>query len=155
MVIYTESPHIIDLLPNLHHFDIAILFNHALDETTWRCPLKMLRFLVVCIASKPNTKSFTKTAAACKNEIKLRLSDGEKGKLCRKGKTCKETMVSLTGNEIMGEIVQDNMALVQIVVSPHWLIVRSLFEWFLYGTDAHCTLHHQIFVTPEPGRSSR
>ena len=62
---------------------------------------------------------------------------GEREKFCRKGKTCKDTGagVTLTGDEIIGEITKDNMALIPIAISPHGRI-GSLFERFIYGTDA-------------------
>ena len=81
IMIDTESPHIIDLLTNPRPLDISTLLNHMLDQTAWRCPLKRLGFDIVCIPSRPDTKFFTKTVAACKNEVKLHFSDGKKGKI--------------------------------------------------------------------------
>jgi hypothetical protein len=128
-----ERPRVIDKIPTIRPFDFSILFDHMLDESAWRSPLKMLGFDVVCVGSKP--ARITPTEAARKKEIKLRLRDGEKGKFCRKGKTCKETGITLTGDEIIKEIIDDDMALVPVAVSPHGHI-GSLFERFLYGTDA-------------------
>ena len=47
----------------------------------------------------------------------------------------RNTNNTLTGDEIIGEIISDGMALVPISVSPHGH-VGSLFERFLYGKDA-------------------
>ena len=112
-----EKPRVIDKIPTIRPFDLAILFDHMLDETAWRSTLKILGFDVVVVPSKPTR--VTPTRAARKNELKLRLSDGEKGKFCRRGKTCKETQITLTGDEIIGEIISDGMVLVPISVSPH------------------------------------
>jgi hypothetical protein len=64
----------------------------------------------------------------------LRLRKGEKGKFMRRGKTDKETMMTLTGDQIIGEIINNNMALLPIAISPHGHL-GSLFERFLYGRD--------------------
>ena len=92
----------------------------------------MLGFDVVCVPSKPTLS--TKTEAAHKKETKLCLRTGAKGKFCCNGKTCKETGITLTGDEIIGEIIRENMALLPVSFSAHGRL-ESLIEHFLYGTD--------------------
>jgi hypothetical protein len=129
----TEKPRVVSKMPTIRPFDFSILFDHMTHETAWRCQLRMLGFDVVCVSSKPCRITTTETAR--KKELKLRLRDGEKGKFCRRGKTCSETGITLTGDEIMKEIIEDDMALIPVSVSPHGHL-GSLFERFLYGKDA-------------------
>src|SRR5210317_750893 len=68
----------------------------------------------------------------------LYLCKGEKSKFQRRGyKTDRggETMMTRTGDQIIGEILEQNMALLPIAISPHGHL-GSLFERFLYGSDA-------------------
>ena len=56
-------------------------------------------------------------------------------KFQRKGKTDKGTGVTYSGDEIIGDIIRNNQALIPISVSPHGHM-GSLFMRFLYGVDA-------------------
>ena len=56
-------------------------------------------------------------------------------KFQRRGKSDKATKVTLSGDEIIGDIIRSCKALIPIAVSPHGHL-GSLIERFLYGTDA-------------------
>ena len=64
----------------------------------------------------------------------MRLRLGEKGKFQRRGMTDKETMISYTGDEIIGEILKENMALIPIAISPHGH-TSGLWNRHMYGTS--------------------
>ena len=64
-----------------------------------------------------------------------RLRDGEKEKFCRKGHTDKGSNTTLTGDEIIGEILNTNSALLPITVTEFGQF-GSLFERFLFGREA-------------------
>lgn len=102
------------------------------NESSWRVRLHKLGFDVTIVSSKPAYS--TRTRAARIKEIDLRLRKGEKSKFQRRGKTDKSTKVTLTGDQIIGRILDQNMALVPIAVSPHGRL-GSLFQRFLYGSD--------------------
>lgn len=129
-----EPKKVIDLLPRSRPFDLAVTFNHLLEETAWRTPLYKLGFDVVTIPSKPRLKPKTIAAQSIK-EIKLRLRDGEKAKFQRRGKTDRETNVTLSGDGMIGEVLNLNMALLPVAIGPHGSC-GSLFERLLYGVDA-------------------
>ena len=120
-------------LPYLRPFDISVLLDHMLDETAWRSPLKRIGFDVTMITSNTKCK-LTSSRIARKNELQLRLRTGEKGKCCRTGKSDKHFQTTLTGEDIIKNILNDNMALCPISVSPHGH-TGSLFERFLHGTE--------------------
>ena len=111
---------------------MAATFDHLVDETAWRTSLKKLGMDVTLVSSKP--KYTTKTEAAREKEIYLRLRNGEKLKFQRRGKTDKSTMITMTGDQIMGDIIRNNMALLPIAISPHGKF-GSIFNRFLYGND--------------------
>jgi hypothetical protein len=69
------------------------------------------------------------------HDINMRLRLGEKSKFQRQGKTDNETGITLTGDEIIGDILQHNMALIPIAVSPHGR-TSSLWNRHMYGTTA-------------------
>jgi len=64
----------------------------------------------------------------------VRLRDGEKKKFCRPAKSDKSTGITLSGDDIIGEILRQDMALIPVTVSPFGHI-GGLFKKFLYGTD--------------------
>ena len=55
-------------------------------------------------------------------------------KFQRRGKSCKDTGVTLTGDEIVGSILRAGMSFLPIALSAHGRI-GSLFRRFLYGID--------------------
>ena len=129
-----ETRRIVKQLPNLRPFDISVLFDPLLDETAWRTPLYQLGFDVTYIRSTPLEPS-SKSKAARISDIHMRLRLGEKGKFQRRGKTDKQTGISLTGDEIVGHILKQNMGFIPIAVSPHGK-TSSLWDRHMYGTPA-------------------
>ena len=130
-----ERPGVIKAIPNSRPFDLSVLFDHLLDEQAWRTDLTELGFDVIVVPSIPSRS--TRTQAARKNEIKLRLRDGEKRKFHRRGKTDGRTGRTLTGDQMIHHIIHNRnrrMALVPIAVSPHGHL-GSLAERLLYGSD--------------------
>ena len=127
-----ETPHMIKKLPNLRPFDISILFDPLLDETAWRTKIHLVGIDVVFIHSNASSSSTSKTAR--KNELDLRLWNGEKKKYQRRGKTDKTTLISLSGDDIIGEILAQNMGFIPCAVSPGGHL-GGLFNAFLYGGD--------------------
>jgi hypothetical protein len=128
--ISTEPTSIIDSLPGLRPFDICVHFDHVLDNSAWRTPLSCLGFDVTVTPPSHPPLPNTSSAAAHLNPTKLRLREGERMKFQRVGKTDQDTMISLTGDEIIGDIIQHNMALVPIPISPHGSM-GTLFHRFL------------------------
>jgi len=129
-----ETPNVFEgLLPSLRPFDISILFDKMLSESTWRTPITKLGFDVTVVSSLP--KFSTRTDAARKNEVKLRLRKGEKGKFQRKRKTDKSTQVTMSGDQMMQYLLDNGMVLLPLAITAHGHL-GSMFERFLYGTDA-------------------
>ena len=115
--IQKEPPRQVLALPGLRPFDMAAVFNHLMDETAWRMSLFKLGMDVTFFTFKP--QFLTDTQAARKKEVYLRLRKGEKMKFRRHGKTDKTTMITITGDEIIADIIRNNMALLSIAISPH------------------------------------
>ena len=128
-----ETPNVISLLPGLRPFDISVLFDHLTGESTWRSPITKLGFDVTIVSSKP--KFSTQTKAARKQEYKLRLREGEKGKFQQKKKTDRRTNITLSGDEIMEYLLDHGMVLLPLAITPHGHL-GTFFERFLYGKDA-------------------
>ena len=120
-------------MPNIRPFDFSVLLDPLLNETAWRTPLYRLGFDVTYIKSTPLSSS--KSKAARLNEINMRLRLGEKSKFQRQGKTDKETGITLTGDDIIGDILQHNNAFIPIAISPHGR-TSSLWNRHMYGTAA-------------------
>ncbi len=129
-----EPKRIIPSLPNTRPFDISALFDPLLDETAWRTVLVQLGFDVTVISSKPCHR--TDTQAARKTEIKLRLRTGEKMKFQRKGRTDQDTGISMSGDEMIGDMLQRGKALAPISVSPHGS-VGGIFERIWTGAEPY------------------
>ena len=134
-MITSETPRIIPGLPNRRPFDLSINFDHMLNDHAWRCSLSRLGFDVVFVPTKNKTQSSISTDDARSNEYKLRLREGERDKFQRKGASCQDTMVTMSGDEMIGSIIKNMMALVPIAITAHGRL-GSLFERFLYGDDA-------------------
>ena len=129
----TEPTGIVRALPSLRPFDICIHFDHVLDNSAWRTPLSRLGFDVTITPPCHPPLSNTSLTAAQPNQKKLRLQEGERMKFQRNGKTDQDTMMSLSGDEIIGDIIHNNMALIPIPVTPHGSL-GALFNRFLTNT---------------------
>ena len=90
-----------------------------LDETARRVPWNRLGFDVTCVTSRPKP-NLSQPQAARHHELNLRLRQGEKRKFCRQAQTDTERQVTLSGDEVIGNIIENNMALIPTAVSPHW-----------------------------------
>ena len=112
-----ETPRMVPGLPNLRPFDLFIAFDHMLGESNWRTPLSRLGINVTVVHALPQFVTTTKVAQ--KNEIYLRLRNGEELKFQRRGKSCKETGVTLTGDEIIASILRAGMGFLPFAVSAH------------------------------------
>lgn len=128
-----EPEELLKLVPSIRPFDLAIKLNHSVGERQWHSPLSRIGFDVNCIPSGASTSA--KSQAARKKSSIERLQDGEIGKFCRNHHTDKDTGVTLSGDEIIGEILRHDMALVPITVTEFGMF-GSLFNRFLFGTDA-------------------
>lgn len=72
-----EPKGLVTPLPNMRPFDISINFNHMLNKTAWRVPLKRLGFDMTRVTSRPNP-SLSQPQEACCHELQLRLRKREK-----------------------------------------------------------------------------
>ena len=128
-----ELPNLLRILPTIRPFDLSIKLDHLLGDSIWRSPLNRIGFDVYVISSNASTSTKAQTNKKKKSDIRLR--DGEKEKFCRKGHTDKGSSTTLTGDEIIGEILNTNSALIPITVTEFGQF-GSLFERFLFGREA-------------------
>ena len=132
----TEPTKIIKDLPKQRPFDLAFRVEHSTTEHMWRCPLSRIGFDVTLIHSNLSSSDATKDCDLLDNdEPSARLRDlGEKKKFERpRGGTNNVTGVTLTGDEAIGQIIDQNQALIPIAIGPFGEI-GDLFKRFLYGT---------------------
>ena len=134
-MITSETPRVIPGLPNKRPFDLSINFDHMLNDNAWRCTLSRLGFDVVFVPTKNKNLISVSTDDARSNEYKMRLRDGERDKFQREGASCKETGITLSGDDMIGSILKNNMGFVPIAMTAHGRM-GSLIERVLYGTDA-------------------
>ena len=134
-MITSETPRVIPGLPNRRPFDLSINFDHMLNDNAWRCTLSRLGFDVVFVPTKNKNLISVSTDDARSNEYKMRLRDGERDKFQRTGASCKETGVTLSGDDMIGSILKNNMGFVPIALTAHGRL-GSLIGRVLYGTDA-------------------
>ena len=81
-----ESPPAPTELPTLCPFDIAVTFDHMLDEDAWRSNLKTLGIDITVVLPASKFDSAISQAARSK-ELFLRLREGETNKFCSGRKT--------------------------------------------------------------------
>eukprot|EP00956_Cyclotella_meneghiniana_P005411 scaffold6804_cov57-Cyclotella_meneghiniana.AAC.14 len=132
----TEPTKIIKDLPKQRPFDLAFRVEHSTTEQMRRCPLSRIGFDVTLIHSNISSSDITKDCDLLDNdEPSARLRDlGEKKKFERpRGGTNNVTGVTLTGDEAIGQIIDNNQALIPIAIGPFGEI-GDLFMRFLYGT---------------------
>src|SRR6056300_1135442 len=114
-------------------FDSFFRVDPNLDDQAWKTPLSGIGFDHTIINS--NDKDTPTLQAALEENINLRLQVGEKSKFERANPgTNKRTNVSLTGDQIIGDLYNQNFVLIPIAVSPYGKF-GSIFERFLYGTE--------------------
>ena len=128
-----ELRNLIHLAPELRPFDLSVKLDHVIGKDRWRTPLSRLGFDVTVISSA--VSSSTASQIAQKKESDMRLQDGEQKKFSRNAYTNPDTGVTLTGDEIIGEILDTNSALIPITVTEFGQL-GSLARRFFYGTAA-------------------
>ena len=128
-----ELEQLLPLAPSLRPFDVSVKLDHLLGDQVWRTPLNRIGFDVYVISS--NASSSTKSQTNQKKLSKIRLRDGEKEKFYRKGHTEKGTNITLSGDEVVGEVLKTNSALIPVTVMEFGQF-GSLFERFLFGKEA-------------------
>ncbi len=128
----TETTGLIESMKSIRPFDISIAVDQFLDEGAWRLPLKMLGFDVTMVKSICTAKSASRAARS--KTISAHLMDGEKDKFerARGGKTDDGSQSHLTGDQIIGRLIQEKMVLIPIAISPYGQF-GTIFNRFLYG----------------------
>lgn len=132
--IESEAYNIVRPLPRLKPFDLSIRLDHLLVNGAFKSPFARIGFDVTLIHStKPSISS--NSEAATFHETDLRLRDGEKGKFARaRGGTNKETLRTLTADEVIGSITDSNFCFIPIAVGPFGEL-GSIFRRFWEGID--------------------
>ena len=127
-----EARGIIQALPNLRPYDFSIPINKTLITNLPKAtPLSRIG-IDVTIISPTNPDQLSK--AAPNNNTIMRLRDGEKGKFVRvNGATNKLTGLTLSGDQIIGEMIKSNEVLIPMAVDP-WGKFGDIFKHFLYGS---------------------
>ena len=128
-----ELRNLLQLAPKLRPFDLSVKLDHVIGKDRWRTTLDRIGFDVTVISSAASSSAASQTAQ--QKDSNTRLCDGERKKYRRNGYTDKDTGVTLTGDEIIGEILSTNCALVPITVTEFGQL-GSLACRFLYGTAA-------------------
>ena len=129
-----EAYNIIPQLPRLKPFDLSIRLDHLLVNGAYKSPFSRIGFDVTLIHSTKPSLS-TNSEAAQFHEVDLRLRDGEKGKFARaRGGTNKETLRTMTADEVIGSIVDSNYCFIPIAIGPFGDF-GSIFRRFWEGTD--------------------
>ena len=103
-------------------FDTFFPVDHSLEDRTWRTPVTGFGFDFTIISS--NDESTSTTQAAQKNHIAMRLRDGEISKFARssggkKAKSKKSTQITMSGDDIIGDLYDQGFAFLPVPVSPH------------------------------------
>ena len=116
-------------------FDVSFKINHYIGESHFKSPLKRVGLDVIITHASDSQSSPPQTAQP--NHIQLQLQEGEKAKYHRqKGGTNPVTKETLSGDQIVGELLDDGMSLVPMAVSPYGLF-GGASQRFWYGTEKH------------------
>lgn len=113
-----EPKCIIKELPSTCPFDISVLFD-PLIESEWPVCLLKPGFDVTIVSSKPVYSTSTRAAK------KLRLRKGEKDMFQCRRKIDHKTGITMTGDQIIGNILDQNMALLPILLLQ-WAPITAL-----------------------------
>ena len=133
-----ELQGLIQLAPKLRPFDLSIKLDHVIGKDRWRTSLDRIGIDVTVISSAASSSAASRTAQH--KESNVRLQDGEQKKFAREAYTNGDSGVTLTGDEIIGEILSSNSALIPFTVTEFGQL-GSLAQRFLYGTDAMALPH--------------
>ena len=142
-MVQKEPYNVIDGLPNMRPYDVAFLLGHTISDSKWKTPLSRIGIDVTFINPNLEPKRLPRSLAAHKNEIALRLREGERLKFQRQGKTDKDTKISKSGENIMQNINSNNESLIPCSILPGGS-TGSLFNRLMYGSDA-IPLHEDDF----------
>ena len=134
VMVEKEPERVLPELPSLSPFDVAVTLDHMLNKQTWQTDLKMIGFDFTVISSTSKL-GLTPSSQTSRNNLHLRLKEGDKKKFCRRGKTDKSNQITYSGEEICRLINNNNMTLTPAPVTPHGH-TGPLFNRFLYGSDA-------------------
>ena len=126
-----EPPIIVPWVPQIRPFGFSFRLDQVMDPQLWHCPLSWVGFDNIIINSN-NPTSSVKMAALSKHSA-WRLQTGEMGKFERTlGASNSLPQQTLTADKIIGDIIDQNMALIPIVISPWGACGGGLFNQFLY-----------------------
>ena len=104
-----ELEGLIKLAPRLRPFDLSVKLDHILGDSIWQTPLRRLGSDVTVISL--NASKSTNSQTARNIESTGRLQIGEKEKFNRDGYTDNDTGITLSGQEIIHEILKTDSAL--------------------------------------------
>lgn len=125
-----ELHNIVPSLPSLKPFDLSVRLDHSLETGQWRVPYTRIGFDVTLIHST-NPSCSSPSEVAQYNETDLRLRDGEKMKFARRtGGTNPISNITLTADQVIGEILDSNNVFIPIAVGPFGEL-GTLFRRFI------------------------
>jgi len=114
--------------------DMSFDVSHSAGDSVFRCPLSKIGFDMTCIHNDISPDPMIPIAQY--NNLNLQLEEGEQKKFQRaRGGTDPITKVSLSGDQIIGEIVNNDMGLIPMAISPYGKF-GSIANRFWYGTHA-------------------
>jgi len=127
------------------HFNLPIISN----EGHFRCKLSKIGFDIITCNSDTCPSPSRGGSDAKSNNIIASLLSAEKGKFQRgrgsnTSRTDSSSQITLTGEQITGELLSDNMQLIPFAISPLGLFGPTI-NYFLYGTPPpsdYKTLHN-------------
>ena len=122
-------------------FDTHFNFPQVSMESFFRSTLSKLGFDMVTCNSDTCPSPTRGGSDAKSNDITTSLISAERSKFQRgngtqSSRTDKTSQITLTGEQIIGELYQSNMQLIPFAVSPLGLFGPTI-EHFLYGTEPH------------------
>ena len=124
---------------NLRPFDTHFDLPHCSADSHYRCKLRKIGFDIVLCHSDTCPPPSRGGSDAKSHNIVTSLLTAEKNKFQR-GKsrnsaiTCKQTGITLSGDEIIGQLYNSNMQLIPFAISPLGLFGPTM-NTFLYGTE--------------------
>ena len=135
--IETEEKKLVTSLRNTRIAPMDMSFNvsHSTGDSCFRCPLDKIGFDMTCIHNDICPDPTIPIAQY--NNLNLQLEEGEQNKFQRsRGGTDPLTKESLSGDQIIGEIIDNNMALLPMAITPFGKF-GPIANRFWYGTSAH------------------
>ena len=116
-------------------FDLSFKVNKNIGESYYRSPLRRIGFDIT-MSQPSNEPPNSDITRAQNNSIALQLLECEMGKFNRKeGGTNPTTKVTLSGDQIIGELTNSHQALLPWSISPYGMF-GDIASRFWYGNDA-------------------